>query len=223
MILLSHIIDFDTPSYGNRDKFIIEETSRITDGKSANSSKWMFSNNHLGTHVDVPKHFFDSGKTLTDYHPQEWIFKNVQLIDVPCDEAILINREHLEGKILENIDLLLIRTGYEQYRSIDKYWDDNPGLSPQLGFWLRKNFNIKAVGFDFISLTSWKFRDEGKVAHRAFLDPDGDNQPIRIIEDMKLSEVDKDIKKLIVAPCIVKCGNGSPVTVFCVNDFKIIK
>ena len=58
MILLSHILNSDTPSYGNRDRFIIEEPSQISEGASANSSKWTFSTNHLGTHIDMPKHFF---------------------------------------------------------------------------------------------------------------------------------------------------------------------
>jgi len=215
MILLSHIIDSETPSYGNRDKFTIEEISRIADGKSANSSKWIFSNNHLGTHVDVPKHFFDSGKTITDYHPQEWIFNNVQLIDVPCNKAMLINVEHIKGKIRKDVELLLIRTGYEQYRSIDKYWNDNPGLSPELGFWLRNFFSsLRAVGFDFISLSSWKFRDIGKEAHKAFLNPEGINTPVLIIEDMKLQHCIKKLKHVIVAPVFVENSNGSPVTVF---------
>ena len=215
MILLSHIIDTGTPSYGNRDAFVIDEKSKISEGKSANSSSWTFTNNHLGTHVDVPKHFFNAGKTITEFQPEDWVFNNVQIIDVPCNKATLINREHLENTILENIDLLLIRTGYEAFRLKDKYWNDNPGLSPELGLWLRENFqSIRAIGFDFISLTSWKFRDIGKEAHRVFLDPDGNNQPIRIIEDISLANIDNEISVIIIAPIFINNSNGSPVTIF---------
>lgn len=215
MIFLSHIIKPDIPSYGNQDKFIVEEISQISEGKSSNNSKWIFSNNHLGTHVDVPKHFFEQGKTITDYTPKEWIFTNVQVIDIPCRGSRLINADDMSNKINSKTDLLLIRTGYEQYRNVDKYWYDNPGLSADLGFWLREKFNsIRAIGFDFISLSSWKHREEGKKAHRAFLNPQGVGDPILIIEDMKLSNCNGKINKIIIAPLFIKNSNGAPVTVF---------
>ena len=220
-ILLSHILDENTPSYGGIDKLIIEQPSRITEGGSANSSKWTFSNNHIGTHVDVPRHFYDSGKTITDYDPREWIFKKIQIIDVPCKKADLISKEAIEFKIRSDIDLLLIRTGYEKYRSIDKYWDDNPGLTPELGFWLRKNCkSIRAIGFDFISLTSWRYRDIGKEAHRVFLNPKGSNQPIWIIEDMSLISINNEISEVIIAPLFINKSNGSPVTIFGYQNFE---
>jgi len=214
-ILLSHILDVNTPSYGGRDKLIIEHTSRIKDGKSANSSKWTFTSNHLGTHVDVPRHFFDNGKTITDYSPSEWIFYMVQVLDVPINTGRLIRIKDIDQNINKDIDLLIIRTGYEKFRKIEKYWNDNPGLAPELGVWLRKEFkDLRAIGFDFISLTSWKFRDIGKKAHRAFLDPDGKNSPIRIIEDMSLACINNEISEVIVAPLFINKSNGSPVSVF---------
>ena len=214
-VLLSHVLDENTPSYGGRDKLIIEQPSRIVEGRSANSSKWTFTNNHLGTHIDVPRHFFDSGKTITDYSPRDWIFKKIQIIDVPCEMADLIGKEAIEYKIKSDIDLLLIRTNYEKYRSIDKYWNDNPGLSPELGLWLRENFlNLRAIGFDFISLTSWRYRDIGKEAHKVFLDPDGKYNPILIIEDMSLAQINNEISEVIIAPLFINRSNGSPVTIF---------
>ena len=60
VILLSHIYDQNTPSYGNRDRISIEEISEICKGATSNSTKWTFSTNHFGTHIDMPKHFFES-------------------------------------------------------------------------------------------------------------------------------------------------------------------
>lgn len=219
-LLLSHILDANTPSYGNRDKLIIDHISQINDGKSANSSKWTFTNNHLGTHVDVPRHFYDSGKAITDYYPQDWIFKKIQVIDVPCEKAKLIGIKEIEHKIRKNIDFLLIRTGYEKYRSSEKYWNDNPGLLPELGVWLRRRFtNLRAIGFDFISLSSWKYRDIGKKAHKVFLNPIGINQPIWIIEDMSLECINNEIREVIITPMFIKDSNGSPVSVFAKIDY----
>ena len=213
--LLSHILDSNTPSYGNRDHLNIEETSQISKGASANSSRWVFETNHLGTHIDMPKHFFDDGQTLTDFPLDFWISDKVQLIDSPCDGAKLIDIETSIEKIDYSTEVLLIRTGFEIYRGTDKYWNDNPGLSPSFGFWLRENRpNIKIVGFDFISLTSWKYREEGKKAHHAFLNPEGIGNPICIVEDMSLKNSNQQIKELIISPIIVSNSNGSPVTIF---------
>lgn len=214
MILLSHIIDSETPSYGNRDKFVVEKLSRIADGSSANSSKWTFSTNHLGTHIDMPNHFFENGKTLTDVPLDFWFSNKIQLIDVPCSNAILIEIDHLARDINYETEILLIRTGYENFRKTDKYWNDNPGLSVSLGIWLRENRpNIKMVGFDFISLSSWKFRDKGKKAHQVFLDPNAEGDPICIIEDMALHNFNNSLNRIIVSPVFVKNTNGSPVTI----------
>lgn len=215
MILLSHIIDNETPTYGNRDCLTIIESSSIKEGSSANSSKWIFSTNHLGTHIDVPKHFFESGKTITDFSLDFWISDKVQIIDIPCMTAKLIEVDHVSEEINIETEFLLIRTGYEKYRHNDKYWNDNPGLSANVGFWLRLNYpKIRMIGFDFISLTSWIYREEGKQAHKAFLNPEGIGSPICIIEDMALSGIKSTLTKMIVSPLFCRSSNGSPVTVF---------
>ncbi len=214
-MLLSHILDAETPTYGNRDKLIIDEVSRIADGKSANSSKWTFSTNHFGTHIDMPKHFFEEGQTLTDVPIDFWFSDKVQLIDVPCTSARLIEKEDIQAEIIPDTEVLLIRTGFEQFRKTDKYWNDNPGLSAELGKWLRENIpKIKIVGFDFISLTSWKYRDRGKLSHRMFLNPEGNGNPICIIEDMALKLISQKVTRLIISPIFVDKANGSPVTVY---------
>ena len=86
-VLLSHILNQSTPSYGNRDTFNVKEKSQITAGDTANSSEWFLSVNHLGSHIDMPNHFFPHGKTISDYTPGEWVFNMVQLVDIPCSEA----------------------------------------------------------------------------------------------------------------------------------------
>ncbi|MCK4358207.1 MAG: cyclase family protein [Candidatus Cloacimonetes bacterium] len=214
-VLLSYYLNQKTPSYGKRDKFTVNETSQIINGDSANSSSWFFSTNHIGTHIDMPRHFFNNGKTVTDYSPEKWFFHNIQVINIPCNHAKLLNYNDFDCKINSETDFLLIKTGYGKYRNTDKYWNDNPGISPLLGLWLRENYkNIRAVGFDFISLTSWKFRDIGKKAHKVFLDPNGKNSPIWIIEDMNLSSINNNISGIIIAPFFVDMSNGSPVTIF---------
>ena len=90
-ILLSHKLSANTPSYGNRDKFAINTNSAIKKGETANSSCWIFTNNHIGTHIDVPRHFSDTGKCTFDYPIDYFIFNKVALIDLKCEGGHLIN------------------------------------------------------------------------------------------------------------------------------------
>ncbi|MDR3696316.1 cyclase family protein [Mucilaginibacter sp.] len=215
---MSHIISQNTPAYGNRDKITINANSSIIKGDTANTSSWIFSNNHIGTHIDSAFHFCQNGRKTFEIPVEEFYYRNVILVDIPCTEAKLINVSDFDT-VSENIDpgleLLLIRTGYENYRAIDKYWDDNPGLAPELANYFRAHFpKLRCVGFDFISLTSWKFRPEGRESHRQFLCPPGNNSCILVIEDMALKNVDSDIDWVIVAPLFVEDGNGGAVTVF---------
>lgn len=211
--LLSHVLKQDTPSYGNRDKVIIRVNSCIRGGETANSSCLVLSNNHIGTHIDVPRHFSDNGKKTTDYPIGDYVFEKVQVINVPCDGPKLIDGPDLEG-LQADIDLLLIRTDYETKRGEDEYWNNNPGLSPNLADYLRKQCpNLRCVGFDFISVTSWQHRAEGRLAHKAFLAPDDGSREIWAIEDMSLAKAPQQIKKVVVAPLLVEDGNGTAVTV----------
>jgi len=215
MIRLSHNIDSNTPTYGNRDKFVLKEKSEISKGASANSSEWNFTTNHLGTHVDAPRHFFEKGLTLTDFPDDFWYSNRVQLIDIPCRKAKLIVKDDFNNihNINEDTEIVLIRTGYEEFRNNDKYWNDNPGLSPNLGDWFKMyRPNVKFVGFDFISLSSWKYRSEGKIAHQRFLNNFNTN-PILIIEDMSLKELTMNPKNILIVPVFVTKSNGSPVTI----------
>ena len=216
LIYLSHPYTSDTPTYGDRDQMKITSNSSIEMGDTANSSRWVFTNNHIGTHVDVPFHFDLEGRRILDFSPEERIFQNVSLADIPCDKARLIDEKDLINFLIDpNIELLLIRTGYEKYRSKSKYWEDSPGLSPTLPDYLRRHFpRLRCIGFDFISITSWQHRDIGRESHLAFLKPPKGDKPILAIEDMSLVMIDGALDWIIASPLLVADGNGAPVTIF---------
>jgi len=218
-IRLSYIISQSTPTYGNRDRIFIRDNSAIEKGDTANSSCWIFSNNHIGTHIDSPRHFSATGRKTHEFPINDFFFDVVKLVDIACATSILITIEDfkkVEHTVPNDTELLLIRTGYEGYRSVDKYWNDSPGLAAELADHFRARFpKLRCVGFDFISLTSWNFRPEGRVSHKAFLCPDEEEKtPILVIEDMALAAVQTAIRSVVVAPMFVEDGNGGAVTVF---------
>ena len=218
ILLLSHIITQEIPSYGNRDFVRIEKKSSIVTGDTSNTSSWIFSNNHIGTHIDTPYHFFEDGKRTYNYPLDDFFFDNVGLIDIPCRQGILIKPKEFQDtkkEFAKDLELLLIRTGYEQYRLEEKYWNDNPGLAPELADYLRDCYpNLRCIGFDFISLSSWNYQESGRESHRRFLCPIDVKKEILVIEDMALSKIYAPIKKVIVAPLFVVGGDGGAVTVF---------
>lgn len=216
-VCLSHIISQDTPSYGNRDRIFIRTNSAIQKGDTANSSTWIFSNNHIGTHIDSPYHFCEKGKKTYKIPVDDYIFNQVQLIDIPCKDAGLIGIKDLEkaSSISKDVELLLIRTGFENLRFDECYWNDNPGIAPEMADFFRENYpKLRCIGFDCISLTSWKYRLEGRQSHQAFLCPESGKKAIMVIEDMSLKSLKNQINWVVVAPLFVEDGNGGAVTVF---------
>lgn len=216
IVFLSHPLTIDTPSYGDRDKLEITPNASIKAGASANTSRWVFTNNHMGTHIDTPYHFDENGKKTLDYEAAEWMFNKIAVVDIPCDNAKLIDAQDFEAiEIDSNIDLLLINTHYEKHRNADKYHNDNPGLAASLADYLRNRFpNLRCVGYDSISVTSWKYRPEGRLGHSAFLGPNELNRPILAIEDVSFAALknNRNLDWVIVAPLRMACGNGGPVT-----------
>ncbi|MDD7986555.1 cyclase family protein [Lentisphaera marina] len=215
MKYLSHFLNKNTPLYGNRkENLSIENASCICSGAVANSLKISF-NNHVGTHIDLPKHFDDNGPLLNDYPADFWKFSSIELLDLPCQEEYLISIADLEGKISEKTDFLIIRTGFEKFRYEEAYWKHNPGVDNKVGLWLRENFpQLRAIGFDFISLNCFQKPDIGTISHREFLSIDYTGHPILIVEDMKLAEITGPIDSLVVAPLLLDKADGVPVTIF---------
>lgn len=212
--LLSHTLSLSTPGYGGSNSFSREIASSIANGNSSNSEIWRLSN-HIGTHVDCPFHFSNEGKKITDYTDEEWFFKKPFLVSVQVNKDLLIDLKDVRENIPFDNDCLIIKTGFEEMRSDKNYWNNNPGLSPELGEWLRSaRPKIKIIGFDFISLTAYQHREVGRTAHRAFLAPSIYHEGIRIIEDMKLSNLYSTPEKILVSPIFVNNADGSPVTVW---------
>lgn len=214
VIWLSHPLDAATPAYGGGSGLSVEPLTQIEAGDTANTLRLSFPN-HLSTHVDVPAHFFSGGATLSDYSPYEWVFLRPELVDVDITAGELVRPSHIPADSLSDIDLLLIRTGYEAQRHTDAYWAEGPGLSAELAGWIRGTFpSIRAVGMDLISITSRLHRDEGREAHQVLLGPTGRGDPVLLIEDMALAHVQQQLDWVLVSPLRIWDADGSPATVW---------
>jgi len=217
--LLSHPLDTSTVSYGGSMDVALEPIRSIPAGDTANTTR-ITTSTHAGTHVDVPRHFFENGGDLLSFPPASWVFGSVFMIEhtVQHDGSVL-GLDALGGKLLAmpaETEMVLLRTDWEKLRTSDleldrrRYARAGPGLAGEIGEWLREHTAVRAVGFDFISLSSFLHRDIGRAAHRSFLEP---TAPIVIVEDMHLSELDSAPNWVVVAPLLISDGDGAPVTV----------
>lgn len=215
MIYLSYLLDENTPTYGNRNKFICEKKSDISKGDVANDSS-IDTTVHIGTHIDMPYHFFEDGQTIEDFNIDYFRFTNVLFIDmlpediIVKDDLIKILKEQVDK---DSYDMLIVKTGICNKRDSNNFWQINYGFDSSIAEYLRMKFpNVRVIGFDSISVSSFANRMLGRESHRAFLNP---KQPILLLEDMDLTRLNKDSKivKLDIVPLrIAKC-DGLPCTI----------
>ena len=216
-IWLSHILTNNTPLYGGADNLDIRSDKSINAGDSCNTSILTLPS-HAGTHVDSPYHFLANGKRVEQYLPESWFFNCPQVIFFSASPGQLIVPQNLllPENINKDTDLLLLCSGFEKHRGLTLYWQEGPGLSPELAEYFVEHFpKLRAVGMDFISISSLKHRKKGRMAHREFLQRD-----IIIFEDMRLSELlpHVQLQKVIALPLRFKQGDGAPCTIVGVVD-----
>lgn len=220
MAALSHPLSEQTPAYGGGESISIRGLKTIRNGDSCNTQEWRI-NNHSGTHIDAPRHFYDAGKAIDEYAPGFWVCMKVELVECPLEKPRWLMPGDMGGSIGADTECLLIRTGYQRYRGTNQYTADHPGISPEAGKWLRHNHpSLRFIGFDFISVSRISDRERGRESHRELLRPGPPGNPILPIEDMDLAGIGEKerVRMLWIAPLLVSGADGSPANVMAILD-----
>lgn len=214
MLFLSYVLDLHTPTYGNRNQFNITKKSSILEGDVANDSS-IETTVHIGTHIDMPYHFYEDGQTIEDFSDDFWVFENILIVEIK-PKNIIIKEELIEilNDLKSNkIELIIVKTDICNIREKDEFWKNNYGFHPDIYDYLVEKFpNIRVLGFDSISVSSFSERILGRESHKRFLNP---SRPILLLEDMDLREISKNTSfdRIIIAPLrIAKC-DGLPCTI----------
>ena len=212
---LSYIVDESTPTYGNRDQFKRTKQSTIESGDVANNTH-ISTTSHIGTHIDMPYHFFEHGQTIQDFKADFWFFTQPLIIELtPKDHVIYDELNDALANIPDTntYDCLIVKTGLCNRRNTTDYGDKNVGFSPKLASIIRNKLpHVRLFGFDSVSVSSFQERMIGREAHREFLNPES---PIILLEDMDLTAIysSTNIQQLIVSPFRIHQCDGIPVTV----------
>lgn len=217
-ITLSHTLKENSPVHVALKEPEFIQTSQISDGDGYNSFLLILEN-HSGTHIDAPGHFLENGRIISDYEPDELIFNNPLVLDISKGENELIEISDMLEIDLTDVNCLFFRTGFEKYRKnySEKYLTGNPGISPGVVYWIRKNFpDVRCLGIDCISISSYKNPKLGVEAHlNAFRENEELGKPLLLIEDMKLNNIkNEDIKSVIVVPWQIEGIDSAPCNVF---------
>lgn len=202
-------------AYGDKERIKILRNKSINNGDTCNESVFTF-NSHFGTHIDFPYHFCEYGKKSSDFQINDYVFDNIGIIKISLINSVdrIINNQliGLIDCIDPHIDILLINTGFSNYRNEKEYWHDNPGLHPDIAIILREKFpKLRAIGIDSISISNYQQRDLGRMAHKEFLC----KHNFLIVEDMNLSVIENNYKlmRLIISPLLIENVDAVPVTV----------
>ena len=215
-IFLSYPLNDKAFGYGNGERFKLNKLSDMSTGSSSNNTSFQMPT-HYGTHIDFPFHFAIDGKKSTDYNAGDFVFENVAVIEINSstvkDYLININDLHKVQLLKKNTDLLIVKTGFCAKRYTDEYWEKGLGFHLETADFLKQNLpNLRAIGFDLISLNSYQQRAHGREAHKEFLK----KNDVLIIEELDLNKVTEttNINKVIVSPLYMEDADGAPVTIF---------
>src|SRR5437879_790502 len=84
------------------------------------NAQYIMTSNHMGTHLDAPRHFVTAGKTI-DELPLEWLCGPGVIVDLrdEMDELAVYTPKMIEKRVqVKTVDLLLLHEvglSYEEY------------------------------------------------------------------------------------------------------------
>lgn len=212
-VMLSHILEISSPVYPGMKPVSITPIKSISMGDSSNS--WYISmGNHVGTHVDSQRHFYQDGKSISEHDVEDFILNKAVIIDVPKRAGELILRSDLEmfQNEISEVSMIMIRTGFQTFRTTepDIYINKGPCLSISAARYLSDFYpTLRALGIDSISISSPEHREEGREAHKILLK----NPKFLIVEDMNLESKPHFYSTVVIAPLLIKDIDSSPCTV----------
>jgi len=122
------------------------------------NAQYIQTSNHMGTHLDAPRHFVTGGMTI-DEIPMDWLYGPGVIVDLSdeMDELGAYTPKMIEDRVeVREGDLLLLHTGWHRYAQFGEQPDEeryihlHPGAHPEICDWLLEK-KIHIWGVDCIS------------------------------------------------------------------------
>ncbi len=125
---------------------------------------------HLGSHIDVPFHYFVDGETL-DSFPVEFFFGESVILDFT--NLVGVNSERFAARetgrpaaiqpddlapfqdVVESVPFLFLKTGWSAKFGEPDYYTDFPSLTPDTCDWLDDFGNLRILGLETPSVAAF--------------------------------------------------------------------
>jgi len=138
---LSQPLNQDAPSWPFYPPFEVKYIKRKSE--HGVNAQYIMSSNHMGTHLDAPRHFVTSGLTI-DQLPLEWLYGDGVIVDLShLDELDIFTPKDIEDRVeVREGDILIIHTGWHEYANFGKTPDEekyilrHPGPHYDIVEWL---------------------------------------------------------------------------------------
>lgn len=157
--------------------------------------------NHVGTHVDAPKHVKAGGASL-EVFPLKTFFGPATVIDLTGIDSGDITPAHLAVAGAGASERVLLKTRNTTEALLEKpFTEDYVALSGDGAAWLAEQ-GVKLVGIDYLSIQR---RGSDGRAHTELLE-----KRIPIIEGLWLKDVPAGDYELIALPLRIENGDGAP-------------
>ena len=188
------------PVWPDSNGIKIIRTSKIECGDQCNVSR-LDCDIHVGTHIDAPYHFLDTGATIDELQLENLIGPAV-VVHFPDSKVITTD----DLKILdlpEGISRILFRTRNSDFwrRGIKEFEHDYVALTSGAASWLvNKGFCL--VGIDYLSIQRY---GDSPLTHKILLESN-----VIILEGLDLSGIEPRTYQLICLPLNLKGAEGAP-------------
>lgn len=218
-IEISYPISPDIPVFpGSPDEEFIPYM-RIRKGEICNSTM-VHHFLHSGTHVDVPFHFDNQGRTVDQIPVEDFCYTKPIIVQKMVPKGGFVQLEDLKayGPSLYQADILLICTGYYSLRhDRNVYMDDFPSLSVEATRLIRTELlNVKAIAIDSLSVESCTLGpQQDYIIHKTLLASNiYTTRPVLIFEDVNIGAIlERKIIRILAFPVRLVGLEAAPVSI----------
>ncbi len=192
----------DTPVYPGDPGVEIKPILSIDKGDPANVSLYSFGS-HTGTHVDAPRHFVNSGKSV-DELDLGLLVGEALVVDMSATAKEITRRDleaHPEIRGQQKV-LFKTKNSTEERNLCAEFVEDYVALGPDAARYLVE-IGVQTVGIDYLSVEP--FQQEGHMTHRTLLE-----NGLVPIEGLELAGIEPGLYLMACLPLKVHGGDGAP-------------
>jgi arylformamidase len=201
LIDISVPLDEKLASYPGNTPFSIEPIKRIARGDSSNVSTLHMSA-HSGTHLDAPRHFFDTAPG-TEGLSLEMLVGRTRVLELATRKAV--TADDLAAFDLSEDVRLLLKTSNSRLWGSQEFHSEYVGLTESAARHL-VDHGVKLVGVDYLSVEV--FHTPGAPAHHVLL-----GAGTVVIEGLNLRDVDPGVYEMFCLPLRIGGCDGAPARV----------